>query len=127
MNLPIKKRILCVDDSPDNAQLLSFILDEAKYQIQTAQSVQEAWKLSQTDEFDLYVVDLRFSNGSHGFDLIEQIRAIDRVTPIVVCSGDVRESVEEEAMQIGVQAFLRKPIDIDLCVITIIELLKEDL
>jgi CheY-like chemotaxis protein len=127
MVFPVKKRILCVDDSPDNAELLSFILDEAKYEIQTAQSVSEAWKLAQNEQFDLYVVDLRFSNGSHGFDLIEQIRAIDRLTPIAVYSGDVRESVEEEAKGIGVQAFLRKPIDIDLCVITIIELLKEDL
>lgn len=40
-----------------------------------------------------------------------------------VCSAQVRESVEEEAMRVGVQAFFTKPIDIDLFAKTIAELL----
>jgi CheY-like chemotaxis protein len=127
MDLPTKKRILSVDDSLDNAELLGVILDEERYEIKTAQSLSEGWELAQTGQFDLYTIDLRFSDGSHGFDLIEKIRAVDRVTPIVVCSGDVREPVQDEAKQIGVQAFLRKPLDIDLLVKTIAELLGDKL
>lgn len=122
MVLAVKKRILCVDDSLDNCDLLSFILDDAGYEVETAQSVTEGLQLAQSGEFKLYLVDLSFSDGN-GFDLIEKIREFDRETPIVVCSGNLRESVQDEAMRVGVQAFLTKPIDPDQFARTIAELL----
>jgi CheY-like chemotaxis protein len=122
MGGPIKKRILCVDDSHDNCELLSFILSEAGYEIESAQKVAEGLRLAQQSEFALYLVDLSFSDGS-GFDLIETIREFDARTPIIVCSGDVRESTQEEAMRLGAQAFITKPIDPDSLVIAIAEIL----
>ncbi|MCU0541715.1 MAG: response regulator [Oscillatoriaceae cyanobacterium Prado104] len=117
-----KKRILCVDDSADNNELLSFILDDAGYEVETAQSVTEGLQLARCGDFKLYVVDLCLSDGN-GFELIEKIREFDRSTPIGVCSAQVRESVQEEAMRVGAQAFFTKPIDIDVFAKTIAELL----
>jgi CheY-like chemotaxis protein len=124
MVVPVKKRILCVDDSPDNCELLSFILEDAGYEVETAPSVTEGWQLARSGEFKLYLVDLSLSDGS-GFDLIEKIRAFDRSTPIVVCSAYLRESVQDEAKRVGAQAFLSKPIDPDQFAKTIAELLGE--
>ena len=122
MVFSLKNKILCVDDSLDNCELLSFILDDAGYEVETAQSVTEGLQLALCGEFKLYLVDLSLSDGS-GFDLIEKIRAFDRSTPIVVCSADSRESVQDEAMRVGAQAFLTKPIDPDEFAKTIAELL----
>ncbi|WP_276751158.1 response regulator [Chlorogloeopsis fritschii] len=126
MVLTVKKRILCVDDSQDNCELLSFILNDAGYEIETVQSVTDGLRVAQSGEFNLYLIDLYFWDGT-GFELIERIRAFDQLTPIVVCSGDVRDSVHEEVMRVGVQAFLTKPIDPDQVARTIAEILGDDL
>ncbi|WP_016872519.1 response regulator [Chlorogloeopsis fritschii PCC 9212] len=123
---PIKKRILCIDDSQDNCELLSFILDDAGYETETVQSVTDGLRIAQSGEFNLYLIDLYFWDGT-GFELIERIRTFDQLTPIVVCSGDVRDSVQEEVMRVGVQAFLTKPIDPDQVARTIAEILGDDL
>ncbi|MFQ4145082.1 response regulator [Chlorogloeopsis sp. ULAP02] len=126
MVLPVKKRILYVDDSQDNCELLSFILDDAGYEIETVQSVTDGLRVAQSGEFNLYLIDLYFWDGT-GFELIDGIRAFDRSTPIVVCSGDLRELVREELMRVGVQVFLTKPIDPDQVARTIAEILGDDL
>ncbi len=90
--------------------------------MQSAQTVTEGLQLARSGEFQLYLTDLSFSDGN-GLDLIEKIRAFDTSTPIVVCSGDVREAVQAEAISLGAQAFLTKPIDVDLLVETIVEIL----
>lgn len=127
MVLPLKRKILCVDDSQDSCDLLSFILDDAGYEVEIAQSVTDGLQLAKCGEFKLYLIDLSLSDGT-GFELIEKIRAFDQSTPIVVSSGDVRESVQDKAMQVGVHAFLKKPIDLDQFVRTIAELVaRQDL
>ncbi|MDM9380960.1 response regulator [Chlorogloeopsis sp. ULAP01] len=123
---PVKKRILYVDDSQDNCELLSFILNDAGYEIETVQSVTEGLRVAESGKFNLYLVDLYFWDGT-GFELIDRIRAFDQSTPIVVCSGDLRESVREELMRVGVQTFLTKPIDPDQVARTIAEILGDDL
>jgi CheY-like chemotaxis protein len=106
------KRILCLDDSKDSCDLLSFVLSEAGFEIEVAYTVAEGLKMARENQFSLYMVDLSFADGD-GFDLIDNLREIDSSTPIVVCSGDVRESTQERAKQAGAQAFFTKPIELD--------------
>jgi CheY-like chemotaxis protein len=122
MNISVKKRILCLDDSKDNCDLLSFVLSEAGYEIEAAYTIAEGMKMATGCEFALYMVDLSFADGD-GFELIGKLREIDPSTPIVVCSGDARASTQEQARQMGAQAFLTKPIDLDLMATTIAEIL----
>lgn len=112
MNVPVMKRILCLDDSKDSCDLLSFVLSEAGFEIEVAYTVAEGLKMARESQFSLYMVDLSFADGD-GFDLIDTLREIDSSTPIVVCSGDVRESTQERAKQAGAQAFFTKPIELD--------------
>jgi CheY-like chemotaxis protein len=124
MNVPVKKRILCLDDSKDNCDLLSFVLSEAGYEIESAYTVAKGLEKAAGSAFELYMVDLSFSDGD-GFELIDKLREIDSSTPIVVCSGDARESTQERARQAGVQAFLTKPIDLDAMAAAIAGLLSD--
>jgi CheY-like chemotaxis protein len=106
------KRILCLDDSKDSCDLLSFVLSEAGFEVEVAYSLAEGLKMARESQFSLYMIDLSFADGD-GFDLIDTLREIDSSTPIVVCSGDVRESTQERAKQAGAQAFFTKPIELD--------------
>lgn len=96
----------------------NLILSGAGYEIESAQSVTKALQLAQSDAFQLYLIDLSFSDGS-GIDFIEAIREFDRATPIVVCSGDAREAVQAEAILMGTQVFLTKPVDPDALAATV--------
>lgn len=119
-----KKQILCVDDSHDNCDLLGFVLSEAGYELQTAQSVATGLQITRRSKFALYIVDLCFP-GESGFDFIQEIRTVDQSTPIVVCSADSRLSVQKEAAQLNTQAFLTIPLDADRLIQTIAQLLAE--
>jgi CheY-like chemotaxis protein len=112
MMIRSKYRILCVDDDADTCEMLSFFLQEAGYEVVVAVSMVDGLKLATKEEFDLYLLDLRLADGS-GIELCRQIRAFDSRTPVVVCSGDVRESVQRQALQVGVQHFLKKPVGLD--------------
>jgi DNA-binding response OmpR family regulator len=107
-----KLRILFVDDDADTCDMLSFFLDQAGYEVTVALSVADGLKRASEEKFDLYLLDLRFSDGT-GIGLCEQIRAFDSRTPVVVYSGDIRESVQNRALQAGVQHFLIKPVPLD--------------
>ncbi|MFB2896369.1 response regulator [Aerosakkonemataceae cyanobacterium BLCC-F50] len=117
------KWILYIDDSTDNCELVKFILTDAGYKVETVQKGTQALEMAKSGNFQLFIIDLYLSDVS-GFELIKEIRALDRFTPIVVCSGDVRQSVQDEVMGIGVQAFLEKPLEPDLLTRTIDEILS---
>jgi CheY-like chemotaxis protein len=125
MDVSVKKRILCLDDSKDNCDLLSFVLSEAGYEVESAYTLTEGLEIAVGSVFELYLVDLSFSDGD-GFELIDKLREIDSSTPIVICSGDTRDSTQERAKHIGVQAFLTKPIDLDLMAKAIVEILNNE-
>jgi CheY-like chemotaxis protein len=120
-----KKRVLCIDDSHDSCELMGFVLSEAGYEIESGHSLMEGLSIAQGGEFSLYLIDLTLPDGS-GFDLIEKIREFDAATPIVVCSGDARDSSRNEAEQAEIQAFLVKPIDPDLLTKTVTEVLSNE-
>jgi DNA-binding response OmpR family regulator len=104
-----RSRILCVDDDADTCEMLSFFLDRAGYEVVAAKSFGDGLKLALQGNFDLYLLDLRLPDGN-GIELCRQIREFDSGTPVLVCSGDVRESIRSQAFEAGVQHFLKKPL-----------------
>ncbi|HEX8090122.1 MAG TPA: response regulator, partial [Blastocatellia bacterium] len=95
------------------------------YEVTVAASAVEALKRAMCEKFDLYLLDVRLSDGT-GIELCEQIRAFDSKTPVVVCSGDVRESVRNQALMVGVQYFLKKPVALDYLHKTVDSLVSRD-
>lgn len=75
-----------------------------------ASSVAEGLELAKTQDFDLYLLDYVFADGT-GRELCEQIREFDRETPILFFSGS-HPNVYREALSCGAQGFVVKP-DID--------------
>lgn len=104
-----RKRILCIDDSPDNLDYHCFVLSGAGYEVETANNGIEGLEIASRSKFDLYFLDLFFPN-ENGFDLIKQFHELDTSVPIVVCSAGVQEWVRDKAIQAGARAFLGKPI-----------------
>lgn len=118
----IERQVLCVDDTEDDCELFSFVLTQAGYEVRSAQSVADALQLIENNNFNLCLFDLSLSDGS-GFELLEKIQRINPTIPVIICSGDARNSTRTQAMQAGAQAFFTKPIDFDLLIATVAQLL----
>lgn len=100
------------------------MLTENGYAVKTVPSSTEALQLIRNDLFDLCLSDLSLSEGT-GIELLEKVRAINPFIPLIICSADVRESTQEEALQAGADAFFTKPVDFDLLMKTIAQFLKD--
>lgn len=116
-----RKRVLCVDDKGDDCELFSFILSQAGYEVELAQSIRAALQLLECNQFNLCLLDLSLPDGS-GFEVLEKIQSINSTMPIIVCSGDARNTTRIEVMQAGAQAFFTKPIDFDSLIKTIAQI-----
>ncbi len=118
-----KCRILYVDDHEDSAEMLKLMLSAEDYEVQIAQSMEEALALAHTQHFDLYVLDKRLPDGS-GTDLC---RLLGQGTPGVPCifySGDTYELHRREAMAAGARAYVPKP-DVEVLIETVHRVLSE--
>jgi CheY-like chemotaxis protein len=103
----MKPRILSVDDHEDTLLMLQTLLGAHGYDLTPAASVAEGLRLAKTEDFDLYLFDFRFADGT-GRELCERIREFDHETPILFFSGS-HPALEQEAMSCGAQGFVMKP------------------
>ena len=102
-----RPRILFVDDHEDTRFLISYLLGAWGYGVEAAASIEEGLTLARSGDFDLYLLDSRFADGS-GTELCEGIREFDKETPIVFYSGD-HPSRLKKALECDAQGFVLKP------------------
>ena len=103
-------RILIVDDDRLFRTYACDILKPEGYQVWTAATGEEAFRVLKQDRFDVIIVDVVMENLS-GLDLVRRIREADPEQEIIMVTGleDVRTAVE--AMKLGVSDYILKPID----------------
>jgi DNA-binding response OmpR family regulator len=68
----------------------------------------EALRLMENEKFSLYVIDGQMPNVG-GFTFCEEIRRVDKVTPIVFFTGKGFEADREAGMLAGANAYIVKP------------------
>lgn len=103
-----KCRVLCVDDHHDTSEMLKLLLSEEDYEVQTAATVEEACRMAETHEFDLFVLDKRLPDGT-GLQLCQKLQEISPSIPCIFYTGDAYEIHRREAFEAGAAAFVAKP------------------
>ena len=119
----VKCRILCVDDHEDTPEMLRLLLSDSDYDVHPAYNVEEAMKLAQTYEFDLYVLDKRLPDGT-GLELCAKLNDLTPGVPCIFYSGDAYEVHRLEAMAAGAEAYVSKP-DVDALIETVHKILSQ--
>jgi len=107
-NLP--KRILVVEDHENTRALYAEELQEAGYEVLTAENGYLAMKIIEKDRVDLVITDLRMPEVS-GVTLIHCIHFHDEKIPVVVVSA-YRQY--EEPLAGNIRAFFTKPVNLEL-------------
>ena len=108
----MKPRILVVDDSPTMRQLLGLALRKLGAEIVQASDGMDAMRKLLGDRFDLALVDINMPV-MDGLKLIQLVRSEDalRSLPIVVITTEGSDSPREQAMTLGANAYLTKPVE----------------
>jgi DNA-binding response OmpR family regulator len=106
----LSPRILIIDDDRDSSELIRLMLQYSNpsYEITSALSPEEGLREAAARRFDLYLLDYRFV-GIHGVEVCRLLRQTDRETPIMFFTGEAQESVRQEALRAGADAYLLKP------------------
>lgn len=102
------KRVLCMEDNEDIGFMLYAVLKGEGYDPVVTFTVGGALTLAGRDEFDLYILDATFENGS-GLDLCRSLREAHPDTPVVFYAAAAFDSDREAALQAGAFAYVTKP------------------
>jgi DNA-binding NtrC family response regulator len=100
--------VLVVDDDNALCRIVQRMLSDEQYQVQTSQSVGDAFRAIEQKPFDAYVLDYKLLDGS-GLDVAERIRSKGSAAPIILISGYDASSVPARAEKSRIFDFLQKP------------------
>jgi two-component system phosphate regulon response regulator PhoB len=121
--VPQAKRILCVDDDQDTRDLLTTMLGSSGLEAICVRDVAGALRLMETGRFSLHVLEAA-TPGVSGLEFCEDIRRVDKNTPVVFFSGRALDSDREAGRRAGANAYVVKP-DVSELVSTVQRLLDE--
>lgn len=115
-------KILLIDD--DELILLSVesLLETEGFEVATANNGDEGLAKAAAEHFDVFLLDI-IMPGKSGFEVCEALRAMDDYAqvPIVMLSAKSAEADQQQGLSLGVTRFLPKPIDPDI----LVEVLQE--
>lgn len=117
---PSDKRILIVDDDPDNCSLAALFLKDLKSAqgnalvIEIANNGMEALAAAQKHRFDVILMDIQMPV-LDGFEATEAIRAFERNnrfrrTPILAVTAHTMANYRELCLQKGLDDYMSKPV-----------------
>jgi len=106
-------RVLIADDQPQILEALQLLLKKCGFSTQAVNDPARLLRALEQDSFDAVLLDLNYTRdttaGQEGLELISQIRARDKLLPVLAMTawGSVDQAVE--AMRRGASDFVQKP------------------
>ncbi len=109
--MPIKK-ILIVDDSPTERQVLIELLTQNGYEVITATNGEDGFKKAKAELPDLVLMDVVMPglNGYQATRTLTRDEATKHI-PVIVCSSKSQETDKIWGLRQGARDYLVKPID----------------
>ena len=105
------ERILFVDDEELLLEMGRSMLESLGYRVTVAQHPTNAWNLFLEDplRFDLVITDQTMPDVT-GLSLAQKMLAVRKGMPIILCSGYSEMVSTEKAKDVGISAFVMKPV-----------------
>ena len=107
----LMRRVLVVDDEENIRLVLRTLLKKQGYQVETAESAEEALAHLERFDPDFVLADVRM-NGMTGIELCAELKARSSLATVILMSAYSVYELEREALREGALGFLRKPLDI---------------
>lgn len=103
-------KVLVVDDEPNILISLEFLMQQAGFEVITAEDGEQALAHVQQAPPDLILLDISLP-GISGFDVLEQLRqqTTTAALPIIMLTAHGREVEREKGMALGADDYITKP------------------
>ena len=121
-----RSNVLIVEDEEIVLEIFTRILGK-HYNVFSCTTVTEFEQYKTENEISLFVIDLSLGDEKDGIQLIKELRDSSRYanSPVVVVTAHAFNQDERTAMKAGANKFLRKPVENDLLLMTVKELLEK--
>jgi DNA-binding response OmpR family regulator len=114
-----KRKVLVVEDEPDNASIFTMGLEDGGFEVDTFMDpllALSSFEGSKRRKYDLLILDIKMPD-MNGFELYEQIKKIDSKVKVCFLTAFGEGYTEEfkkrfPSSSIGIR-FIRKPIRVD--------------
>lgn len=111
MEKHMNAKVLLVDDEEDFVNTLSQRLEVRGLKVTGAHRGEDAVKLADEQQFDAIVLDLAMP-GMDGLETMKMIKENHPDAEIIILSGQGTVKTSIEAMKLGAEDFLEKPVDL---------------
>jgi len=123
--MPIRKRLLFVDDEPSIRLTLPPVLENHGFVVTTAESVSDAIARLDHAHFDVLLSDLNIGQDGDGFQVVSAMRKRHPHCVNIILTGYPAFESAVLAIRHQVDDYVVKPADIDVLVSTINQRLSE--
>jgi len=108
----MSERVLIVDDEQTLARSIAQFLAHRGFSVETAADGEAALACLEQSSFDCVATDMRMPR-CDGLELLSRMREAGCTEPVVVMSAHGSFELAVDVMKLGVQDFLRKPVDLN--------------
>ena len=104
----MSQRILIVDDEPNIAASLEFLLQRGGYEVRVAHNGEEALTLAESFAPQLVLLDVMMPK-LNGYEVCQRLRQHERQVKIVMLTARGREVDQEKGKALGADLYVTKP------------------
>ena len=123
----MSRRILYIEDNPENRMLMRRVLMAEGYQIDEAVDGQSGMQKAAESPPDLVLMDINLPE-IDGYEVTARLKQLPNMSgvPIIAVTANVMKGDREKTLAAGCDGYIQKPIDIDLLPSQIESFLKKD-
>ncbi|HAA45797.1 MAG: response regulator receiver protein [Halomonas sp. 54_146] len=120
-------KVLVVDDEPNIVLSIEFLMEQAGFEVVTAEDGEQALARVNDSQPDLLLLDISLP-GISGFDVLERLRseAATAQLPIIMLTAHGRDVEREKGMALGADDYITKPFSTQALVEKVKALLIEE-
>lgn len=105
-------KILVVEDDLELRELFAVVLQNEGYEVAVAKDGMDAFDILEGEHIDLIVTDVMMPR-MHGFEMIEEMRKANYMTPVLVITAKESMVDKREGFRVGADDYMVKPIDVN--------------
>lgn len=105
------KKLLVVDDQKGIRLLLKEVFSKEGYEVYLASNGVEALKYVETQVIDCIILDMKIP-GMNGIEILKNVNKMDKNIPVFMMTAFGEEALVNEALDLGVVKFFKKPFNI---------------
>nr|WP_290698373.1 response regulator [Halomonas sp. UBA3074] len=120
-------KVLVVDDEPNIVLSLEFLMEQAGFEVVTAEDGEQALARVTDSQPDLLLLDISLP-GISGFDVLERLRSEEATSDlaIIMLTAHGRDVEREKGMALGADDYITKPFSTQALVEKVKKLLMKE-